>query len=76
MDTQNLKVQFSEDNRIIEISMTEGDRIILQTEHRLPSVVIARLRSTAEDWLLGNIPVLILDSGLNLAVVRTCPNKT
>ena len=76
MDTQNLKVQFSKDKRIIEISMAEGDRIILQTEQRLPSSVITRLRSTAEDWLSGNVPVLILDAGLNLAVVRTCPNKT
>ena len=72
-EVRDLSVQF-EDKSVIEITMTEGDRLILQVEHPIPQVVVARLHDVVNRWLAGMEPLLILDPGVKLAVVRTLKN--
>jgi hypothetical protein len=75
MTKQDLSIRFSDNERVIEISMTEGDRIVLQTDHLLSAVTCEKIHKILKNWLSGKQPVLILDQGIKLAVIRVCQNK-
>jgi|WetSurMetagenome_2_1015567.scaffolds.fasta_scaffold01185_9 hypothetical protein len=67
---QDLVVQFK-DGQVIEVTMHKGDRLILQTDHVLSERMKQRIFNHIKSWLHSEVPVLIIESGIKLAVVRT-----
>jgi hypothetical protein len=67
--SRNLEVQFH-DGKVVEVEMGDGDRIILQVDHALSDQMRHRLLDIVNTWLNDPSPVLILDAGVKIAVVR------
>ncbi len=55
----------------IEVKISEGDRLILHTEQTLSNQTCEKIHRMLSRWLEGSDPILILDAGFKLTIVRT-----